>query len=123
MQRFILEIGSGADLYGRDYTKAALRALDDALRHSSITLFHALNIDHTAMKVRVTIGVQEPDLIDQSAILAAIPRGEPELIVLFGGHNVDTRGDGEKTVVATCAVEALLPNQAAHFKSVSHQNE
>ena len=34
MKRLILEMGSGADLYGMDYTKAALRAFNDAIRHS-----------------------------------------------------------------------------------------
>jgi len=32
MKRLILEMGSGADLYGMDYTKAALRAFNDAIR-------------------------------------------------------------------------------------------
>lgn len=34
MKRIILEMGSGNDLYGEDYTKAACRAVQDALHHS-----------------------------------------------------------------------------------------
>ena len=34
--RVILELGSGNDLHGSDYTKAALRAVQDALHHSSL---------------------------------------------------------------------------------------
>jgi len=35
MTRIILEMGTGNDLYGMDYTKAAKRAIQDALHHSS----------------------------------------------------------------------------------------
>ena len=31
MKRIILEMGTGNDLYGEDYTKAACRAVDNAL--------------------------------------------------------------------------------------------
>ena len=57
MQRIILEMGTGNDLYGEDYTKAAVRAVQDALHHSSITLFRTLGIDRESMQVEVTIGV------------------------------------------------------------------
>ena len=47
LERLILEVGMGNDLYGEDYTKAALRAVQDALHHSSLTLFRspAFNFD------------------------------------------------------------------------------
>ena len=38
MKRLILEMGTGNDLYGEDYTKAANRAVQDALHHSSLVL-------------------------------------------------------------------------------------
>ena len=60
MKRIILEMGTGNDLYGEDYTKAACRAVDDALHHSSLILFRSLGFDHADMDVRVTIAVQDP---------------------------------------------------------------
>ena len=42
MQRLILEIGTGNDLYGGNYTKAACRAVQDAIHHSSLILFLSL---------------------------------------------------------------------------------
>ena len=60
MTRLILELGAGNDLYGEDYTKAACRAVQDALHHSSLTLFRTLNLAHGDMQVNVTIGVQRP---------------------------------------------------------------
>ena len=55
MKRIILEMGSGNDLYGEDYTKAACRAVQDALHHSSLVLFRSLALDHAEMEVNVTI--------------------------------------------------------------------
>ena len=60
MKLVILEMGTGNDLYGEDYTKAACRAVDDALHHSSIILFRSLGYDHADMEVRVTVAVQAP---------------------------------------------------------------
>ena len=39
MKRIILEMGTGNDLHGQDYTKAAKRAVQDAMHHSSLGLF------------------------------------------------------------------------------------
>ena len=45
LKRIILEIGTGNDLYGEDYTKAAKRAVQDAIHHSSIIMFRSLSLD------------------------------------------------------------------------------
>ena len=45
-RRFLLEIGMGNDQYGQDYTKAAKRAISNAIRRSSIPFFETLQIDH-----------------------------------------------------------------------------
>ena len=47
-QRFIIEMGIGNDQYGQDYTKAAARAIEDAIRHSAIPMFAALDMNHEA---------------------------------------------------------------------------
>ncbi|UTS82382.1 Lin0512 family protein [Phaeobacter piscinae] len=115
-KRIILEMGTGNDLYGQDYTKAARRAVQDALHHSSITLFAKLGIDHTEMRVEVTIGVQEPDKVDCDLVAADLPRGRATVRAVFGGLNVDDPADGNKHVVATAAVEAWLPDQAGRYQ-------
>ena len=51
LQRLILELGSGNDLHGGDYTKAALRAVQDALHHSSLSFLKALKINPATMQV------------------------------------------------------------------------
>ena len=79
MKRVILEMGTGNDLYGQNYTKAARRAVQDALHHSSLTLFSKLGIDHKEMWVKVTIGVQDPDAVDCDEVAAELPRGRSEV--------------------------------------------
>lgn len=111
MQRFIIEMGMGNDLHGMDYTKAAGRAIEDALRHSSIPLFGALGLDHAEMRVQVTVAVQEPDRVDCAALTARLPRGRAEVRAVHGGLNVTNPDSKEVTVIAQAAVEAFLPKQ------------
>jgi uncharacterized protein (TIGR02058 family) len=116
MKRVILEMGTGNDLYGQDYTKAARRAVQDALHHSSITLFSNLGIDHTEMQVQVTIGVQDPEAVDCALVASDLPRGKAEVRAVLGGQNVADPASGNFHVVATAAVEAYVPDQSAAYQ-------
>src|SRR5260370_35664949 len=74
--RVILEVGTGNDLHGGDYTKAALRAVQDALHHSSLTMLRTLGVNSkTGMFVDVTIGVQQPDKVDLEQVRTSLPHG------------------------------------------------
>lgn len=115
-KRVILEMGTGNDLYGGDYTKAACRAVQDALHHSSIVLFKSLGYDHREMRVQVTIGVQEPDKVDLAVVTAELPRGRAEVTAVFGGLNVHDADQQTTHVIATAAVEAFLPIDADHWR-------
>ena len=108
MQRIILEMGTGNDLYGEDYTKAAVRAVQDALHHSSITLFRTLGIDRESMQVEVTIGVQNPDKVDKATIQKQIPYGTVAVNSVKGGLNVVDAENDTTTVIATAAIAARL---------------
>ena len=108
MRRIILEMGMGNDLYGEDYTKAACRAVEDAIRHSSLILFSSLGFDHADMQVKVTIGVQHPDRVDTAIVAQKLPRGKAEVTALKGGLNVIDTDNETCSVVATAAVEAYL---------------
>lgn len=111
-QRFIIEMGMGNSQYDEDYNKAAKRAIQDAIRHSSIPMLATLGIDHKEMRVQVTIGVQKPDEIDTEALKATLPRGTVTVSAVFGGLDVVNPDTGKTLVIASAAVEAFLPKQA-----------
>lgn len=111
MQRMIIEMGMGNDQYGQDYTKAAARAIEDAIRHSSLPIFEQLGISHDEMTVKVTIGVQEPGEVDTEALKACLPRGQVEVRAVLGGLNVPNPQTEGLIVIASAAVEAFLPPQ------------
>ena len=108
MKRIILEMGTGNDLYGEDYTKAACRAVDDALHHSSLILFRSLGFDHADMDVRVTIAVQQPSKVNATEVAAKLPRGNVSVEVVKGGLDVVDDEHDTRSVIATAAVEAYL---------------
>jgi uncharacterized protein (TIGR02058 family) len=108
LKRVILELGSGNDLHGGDYTKAALRAVQDALHHSSLTLIRTLKLDARAMQVEVTIGVQKPDAVDAEAVRKSLPHGTVTVRVIKGGLDVPDEEIGDVAVIASAAVEVKL---------------
>lgn len=108
MKRMILEMGTGNDLYGEDYTKAARRAVQDALHHSSLILFRSLGYDHQDMAVNVTIAVQKPDQVDADQVAADLPRGKAKVTVVHGGLDIHDEENGTVSVIANAAVEACL---------------
>jgi len=61
--RCITEMGMGVDVHGKDATKAAKRAVSDAIRHSSLGFFRMLGKTANDMFVDVTLGVPDPDHI------------------------------------------------------------
>lgn len=114
-RRIILELGTGNDLYGEDYTKAASRAVQDALHHSSLTLFRSLGLDRDAMRVRVTVGVQRPELVDLAEVARNIPYGDVRVYATLGGLDVEDDDAGTRSVIATAGVEAFLDLPAGRF--------
>ena len=115
-QRVILEMGTGNDLYGGDYTKAACRAVHDALHHSSIVLFKSLGYEYRDMRVQVTIGVQQPDKVDLAVVAAELPRGRAEVKAVHGGLDVRDAEQDTTHVIATAAVEAFVPIEASAWR-------
>src|SRR5215472_5528616 len=87
-KRVILEMGTGNDLHGGDYTKAAVRAVQDAIHHSSLSLIRSLGVASRTMQVEVTIGVQKPERVDAAAVKAALPHGQVTVRVVKGGLDV-----------------------------------
>jgi uncharacterized protein (TIGR02058 family) len=108
MKRMVLQIGMGTDIRGADYTKAAVRALRDALWHNSLTVADALGQDVDAMHVAVTIGVPQPDKVDREAVLAILPHGTGTVTVVEGGLEIPNDAGTGSTVIANAAAVVLL---------------
>jgi len=108
LKRIITEFGAGNDLHGGDYTKAAVRAVEDAIHHSSLSLIRSLGIDAAAMRVEVTIGVQRPERVAAERITAALPHGAVTVRVVKGGLDVPDDAGGEGAVIASAAVTVRL---------------
>jgi uncharacterized protein (TIGR02058 family) len=107
-KRVILEMGTGNDLHGGDYTKAAVRATQDAIHHSSLTMLRTLKVDTTTMEVHVTIGVQHPDAVDLEAVKATLPVGQISVKAVKGGLDVADPEADDIAVIASAAVEVRL---------------
>jgi uncharacterized protein (TIGR02058 family) len=108
LKRVITEFGAGNDLHGGDYTKAAVRAVEDAIHHSSLTLIRSLGIDSRTMQVEVTIGAQQPDRVDAARVKAALPHGEVSVNIVKGGLDVPDDTSADVAVIATAAVTVRL---------------
>lgn len=108
-KRVILEMGHGNDLHGGDYTKAALRAVQDALHHSSLSMLRSLKVPHTAMLVDVTIGAQDPGKVDTARVKESLPYGQVTVRAVKGGLDVPDPSGRDPAVICSAAIVVRLP--------------
>ncbi|MDB5926619.1 MAG: hypothetical protein JWN13_5555 [Betaproteobacteria bacterium] len=108
MKRVVLEIGMGTDIRGADYTKAAVRALRDALWHNSLNVADALGKPTDSMVVEVLIGVPKPDRVDKAEVLAVLPHGTGTVTVVEGGLEIFNDAGTRSTVIANAAAIVRL---------------
>lgn len=108
LKRMVLEFGMGTDLGGEDYTKAAERALRDALWRNSLTLADAFGVSRDDMHVEIVIGVQHPEKVDKNSVAAILPYGHRTVRVEHGGMDIPKDGGRGATVMANAAVIVSL---------------
>ncbi|CAM5790520.1 MULTISPECIES: Lin0512 family protein [Brevibacillus] len=83
-----IEIGMGVDLHGQNVTKAAVRAVQNAIHHNSMPGLRSVlpNHDINMMKVNVRLAVPaDMDKLDLAAVRAELPYGEVTFDVVEGG--------------------------------------
>lgn len=91
MERFIVEFGIGMDFHGQDVNNAAKKAVRDAISRSCLCgLTEVLHLDDLDRRVRikVTLAVTRPELIDEESIRQCLPLGEVIVKAVTGGMNV-----------------------------------
>lgn len=103
MKRMCVEFGMGSDIRGADYTKAAVRALRDALWHNSLSVAAALGKPTDSMFVEVLIGVPKPERVDIAEVLAVLPHGTGTVKVVEGGLEIPNDAGTGSTLMANCA--------------------
>ena len=108
LKRVALEIGMGTDIRGGDYTKAAVRALRDALWHNSLTVAGAVGKSSDDMHVEVLIGVPQPDKVDKAEVLKVLPHGIVSVRAVKGGLDVADPEHHDPAVIASAAIEVRL---------------
>ena len=107
LKRMVLEFGMGTDLRGEDWTKAAVRAVRDALWRNSLTVAPALGLTGDAMQITARIGAGDPASVDRAAVAEVFPYGTVAVDVVEGGMAIE-KPEGGQTIVANAAVVVSL---------------
>src|SRR5215510_15126758 len=97
---YVLEFGMGVDVHGLDCTKAACRAVSDAIRHSSLPLFQEVRERGGKMLVDVTVAVPDPASVNVETVRRELPHGEVTVRPVSGGLRVP----GSDTLIACAAI-------------------
>ena len=108
-KRIILELGMGNALHSSDYTKAARRAVEDAIHHSSLTVFRSLGLDPQSMQIELHLAAQEPEKIDLDAVVAVLPFGSVTPKAVKGGLNVRDETSGQACVIVNAGIVVRVP--------------
>ena len=102
--QFAIEMGMGTDLSGEDQTKAACRAVFDALHRNSLTIGPAFGFPREAMLVDIRVGVPDPETIEPERVAAEAPYGTVSVEAVKGGAALRSR---DKTVIVANAIVSV----------------
>ncbi|WP_315707321.1 MULTISPECIES: Lin0512 family protein [unclassified Bradyrhizobium] len=109
--RCITEMGMGVDVHGRDATKAAKRAVSDAIRHSSVGFFRLLGKTPHDMFVDVTVAVPNPETVDTDAVAKELPYGTVKVTAVKGGLEIPAEQGVDAIIIANAAVLVSLDDE------------
>lgn len=115
-KRFVIELGWGVDLHGQDVTKAAERAVKDAISRSCLCgLVEIVELkDINDMIVDIIIASPDVEKVNKEKVLEVVPFGRKSITVKKGGMSVpglyvkelgDNRDD--IVVVNACVVVSI----------------
>ncbi len=83
-----IEIGMGIDLHGQNVTKAAVRAVQNAIHHNSMPGLRSVLPGNDIHKMKVNVRLAVPadcDKLDLDTVRAELPYGEVAFEVVDGG--------------------------------------
>jgi uncharacterized protein (TIGR02058 family) len=101
-------MGMGVDVHGGDSTKAARRAVSDAIRHSSIGFFRMVGKTAQDMFVDVTVAVPNPEAVDIAAVAKELPYGTVTVTAVKGGLEIPSDRGADSIIIANASVIVSL---------------
>ena len=107
-KRMVIEMGMGTDIRGKDYTKAACRALKDALWHNSLGIADIMGVDVDSMWVEVRIGIPQPEKVNVEEVLSILPHGTGQVSCVKGGLEIENTNRNDFTIIANAAAIVYL---------------
>lgn len=115
MRRFIVELGMGSDLHGGDVTKAAMRAVRDAVSRSCLCgLFEVAGLKRPEdMFIHLKVCCPTPERLDRERVAGSVPFGKVDLEVREGGMTAEgiqlpQLGEGSSIVVALVSLTVCV---------------
>ncbi|UCB42751.1 MAG: Lin0512 family protein [Dehalococcoidales bacterium] len=120
-KRFVIEMGTGVEQHGQDITRAATKAVKDAIsRVSLVGLLEIVTLeDLNEMFVEVLIACPRPDEVDADQVLQVLPFGQKEIKVVEGGmivhgHQLPALEDkSDEIIIANAAVTVYIDTDKA----------
>lgn len=108
--QMLLELGTGTALRSGNYTKAACRAVQNALWHNSISLAEVFGAEKQHMIIDVEIACQKPEHVDLERVKSEFPYGRVSCRAVAGGLDIanPNRPDAEPTLIAHVAIKVSL---------------
>ena len=115
-KRFVIEMGTGVEQHGQDITRAATKAVKDAIGRVSLVGLREMTSleDLDEMLVEVIIACPRPDEIDTNQVLQALPFGQKEIKTVEGGMIVhgqqlpELEDKSDEIIIANAAVTVYL---------------
>lgn len=115
-KRFIIEFGTGIDLHGMDYTKAAEKAIKNATSNSTlIGLQEVVNYDSKTheLSLKIKIAAPEPEKVKTEILRESVVSFFENVTfeVVKGGmteEGIDHAGNKETIVVVNCSITVYV---------------
>jgi uncharacterized protein (TIGR02058 family) len=124
-KRLVIEMGTGVEQHGQDITRAATKAVRDAISRVSLVGLREMVVleDLNEMFVEVLIACPRPDEVNTDEVLQALPFGQKEIKVVEGGMIVhgqqlpELEDKSDEIIIANAAVTVSVDIDRVAIKS------
>ena len=107
-KRMVMQLGMGTDIRGGDYTKAAVRAVENAIRQNTLVVADAFGVPREQMRVDIVLGAGQPDEVDKEKVAKVLPYGSGDIQVERGGMDTPRDDGSPGTILVNAAVIVYL---------------